>query len=236
MTGKNTSLLFSDHGIAPVHKTMHRYGQTIPINDTVLSNFRLPYAASQSQFPDLADILDFTFKASTLFAYESYQIVNGVAVAFGYDPVSKDEYCVMSLGTASSVLCGRLDSQNLVHVTEYRANLDFQTRSEKLYPICDAEKTFLTNTTTPITVDEIDVQSSRYIVNVDGANMEVKEVDKNRAFQVNVSDNKIDFIALINERGQCFAATGATPESSPRPRPTPRPTRQPNPQTTLPPT
>ena len=163
--------------------------------------------------------MDFTWKTSTLFAYESYQIVQGVTVAFGYDPVSKDEYCVMGLGTASSVLCGRLDSKNLVHVTEYQANNDFQTRSEKLHPICDTEKTFLTNTTTPITVDEIDVQSSRYIVSMEGDTMEVKEVDKNRAFQVNVTSSKIDFIALINERRQCFTAA---PESSP-PRPTPRP-------------
>ena len=111
------------------------------------------------------------------------------------------------------------DSLNLVHVTEYQANNDFQTRSEKLHPICDAEKTFLTNTTTPITVDEIDVQSSRYIVSMEGDTMEVKEVDKNRAFQVNVTSSKIDFIALINERRQCFAAA---PQSSP-PRPTPRP-------------
>ena len=219
VTGKNTSLIFSDHGIAPVHRTLHRYGQTIPVNDTILGNFRLPYAATESQFPDLADMMDFTWKTSTLFAYESYQVVQGVTVAFGYDPVSKDEYCVMGLGTASSVLCGRLDSKNLVHVTEYQANNDFQTRSEKLHPICDAEKTFLTNTTTPITVDEIDVQSSRYIVSMEGDTMEVKEVDKNRAFQVNVTNSKIDFIALINEKRQCFAAA---PASSP-PRPTPRP-------------
>ena len=142
VTGKNTGFLFSDSGKAPVHEAVRRYGSTIPVQDTVLSNFRLPYEANESQFPDLADILDFTWKVSTLFAYESYQIVNRVAVAFGFDPVSKDEYCVMSLGTASSVLCARLDSRNYVHVTEYSANFDVQTRSEKLTPLCDAEKHF----------------------------------------------------------------------------------------------
>ena len=35
VTGKNTGLLFSDGGKAPVHKTMHRYGSTIPVQDTV---------------------------------------------------------------------------------------------------------------------------------------------------------------------------------------------------------
>ena len=100
VTGKNTSLLFSQHGTAPVHRTLHRYGQAIPINDTILGNFRLPYAATETQFPDLADIMDFAWKTTTLMTYESYQIVQGVAVAFGYDPVSKDEYCVIGLGTA----------------------------------------------------------------------------------------------------------------------------------------
>ena len=224
VTSKNTSLLFSDHGKPPVHKTLHRYGQTIPINDTILTNFKLPYVASESQFPDLADVMDFTFKVSTLFAYESYQTVQGVSIAFGYDPVSKDEFCVMGLGTASSVLCGRLDGRNIVYVTEYQANNDFQTRSESLTPICDAEKTFLKNTTTPITVDEISVRTSRYIVSMDGIHMDVKEMDKNRAFQVNVTNNKIDFIALINETRQCFSATGTTRSTPAATRYTPQPT------------
>ena len=50
-------------------------------------------------------------------------------------------------------------------------------------PLYDAEKTFLTNATRPITGDEIDVQSSRYILSMGGANMEVKEVDKNELFR-----------------------------------------------------
>jgi hypothetical protein len=202
-TGKNTSLHFSDHGSPPVHYSVTNYGQTIPytVNDTY-QGFKLPYKfKNNTEAPfSLRTVLHSVWKNVLIMSYESYESLSGVSVATGKDEITGDLFCAISMASASSVLCSRMDKDNIIYVREYCYAGD--DKNETLTPSNTNEQTFLKDTMHPITINQVDAKHTDYIVLANGSNhLSVCEVAQQRAFEVHITDEAITFENMIDSRG-----------------------------------
>ena len=202
-TGKNTSLHFSDHESPPIHYSMTNYGQTIPytVNDTY-QGFKLPYKfKNNTDAPtNLRTVLKSVWKKVLIMSYESYESLNGLSIATGRDEITGDLFCALSMASASSVLCSRMDKDNIIYVREYCYAGD--DKNETLTPSNTKESTFLNDTMHPIVINEVSAKHKDYIVMANGSNhLSVCEVEQQRAFEVHITDEAITFENMIDSRG-----------------------------------
>ena len=231
-TGKNSSNLhFSDHESPPIHYTMTNYGQTIPytVNDTY-QGFKLPYRfKNNTDAPiNLRTVLKAVWKKVLIMSYESYESFNGVSIALGRDEITGDIFCALSMASASSVLCSRMDKDNIIYVREYCYAGD--DKNETLTPSNDQEGTFLKDTMNPIVIHEVNAKHRDYIVMANGSShLSICELEQNRAFEVHITDETITFENMIDSRGNFSSATKPALPATPRP-----PTQRPTPGTTAP--